>query len=83
MTTTKTPSKKAAKRGRDVTRTVRAVAHLERLEEAKGKRVVADLDAPAVEALDALLGTGYGKSQVDVIRKALVEVFAKNSKNVA
>lgn len=58
MTTTKTPAKKAARRGRDVTRTVRAVAHLERLEEVKGKRVVADLDAPAVEALDGLLGSG-------------------------
>lgn len=83
MTTTKTPAKKVAKRGRDVTRTERAVAHLERLEEAKGKRVVADLDAPAVEALDGLIGAGYGASQVAVIRRALVEAFAKKAKNVA
>lgn len=83
MTKIKTPARKTAKRGRDVTSTVRAIAHLERLEDAKGKRVVADLDAPAVEALEGLLGSGYGKSRVDVIRKALGEVFAKKSKNAA
>jgi len=83
MTTTKAPAKKAIKRGRDVTRTERAVAHLERLEEAKGKRVVADLDAPAVEALDGLLGAGYGASQVAVIRRALVEAFSKKTKKMA
>ena len=83
MTTTKTSAKKAAKRSRDVTRTVRSMAHLERLEEAKGKRVVADLDAPAVEALEVLLGAGYGSSQVSVIRRALVEAASKKFKKSA
>lgn len=50
----KMPAKKAAKRGRDDTRTVRAATHLGRLAEAKGKRLVVDLDAAAREALEAL-----------------------------
>ena len=76
----KIPEQSVTKRGRDVTRTVRAVAHLERLAEAKGKRVVADLDAPAVEALTGLLDAGYGDSQVAVIRRALVEAASKKIK---
>lgn len=83
MKITKKPATKTLKRGRDVTRTVRAVAHLERLEEAKGKRVVADLDAPSVAALNGLLGAGYGSSQVAVIRKALIEAFSKKAKKLA
>lgn len=39
----------------DQTRTAQAVAHLERLQEAKGKRLVVDLDASGREALEKLL----------------------------
>lgn len=53
----------AAKRGRDVTRTERQGGYLERLEAAKGKRLVVDLDAAAREALEGLVGTAYGKTQ--------------------
>lgn len=56
----------------DVTRTARAGAYLERLTEAKGKRVVVDLAAPAREALDALIACGYETSQKAVISKALL-----------
>ena len=80
MAEKKAQEKAPAKRGRDETRTVRAVAHLERLEEAKGKRLVVDLDAPAREALEALLGTPYGKTQADVVRKALVQAAQRQRK---
>lgn len=68
-----------AKRGRDVTRTERQVAHLGRLEQAKGKRIVVDLDAASREALEALVECGYGASQVAVVRQALIDV-AKRKK---
>ncbi len=61
------------KRGRDVTRTARQEAHLERLEVAQGKRLVVDLDAGARQALENLLQAGYGTSQAAVVRRALVE----------
>lgn len=70
-----------AKRGKDLTRTVRQVAHLDRLAESKGKRIVADLDAPAREAMEALLAGGYGANQVAVIRRALVEIAQHQPKN--
>lgn len=64
----------------DTTRTARAVAHLERLQDAKGKRLVVDLDAAGREALEALLESGYGTSQKEVVIRALVEVVAKSMK---
>ena len=61
-----------------MTRTQRQVAHLERLEDAKGKRLVVDLDQPAREALEALVGTPYGDTQAAVVRRALVDAANKN-----
>lgn len=60
----------------DTTRTARAVAHLERLQGAKGKRLLVDLDAPGREALEALLESGYGSSQKEVVVKALLDAAA-------
>ena len=42
----------------DVTRTARAGAYLDRLEESQGKRLVVDLDATANNALEGLLEAG-------------------------
>ena len=75
----------APKRGRpfaespvgDVTRTARAAAHLERLSEAKGHRLVVDLDASANSALESLLEAGYASSKKAVVIKALVAAGAK------
>lgn len=64
----------------DRTRTARAAAHLERLGEAKGKRVVVDLGKAEREALESLLETGYAETQSDVIRKSLVQVAASQPK---
>lgn len=64
----------------DVTRTARAGAYLERLEEAKGKRLVVDLDAGGRQALELLLEAGYGASQKDVVIKALTAAGAKLKK---
>lgn len=61
----------------DLTRTARAGAYLERLEDAKGKRLVVDLDATANLALEALLEAGYGASKKAVVIKALVAAGAK------
>jgi len=61
----------------DTTRTARALAHLERLQDAKGKRLLVDLDAPGRAALEALLEAGYGTSQKEVVINALVEVASK------
>jgi len=58
----------------------RAKAHLGRLEESKGKRLVVDLDAPGRIALEALLKIGYGESQKDVVIKALMAADAKLNK---
>ena len=66
----------------DVTRTARGKAHLERLDEAKGKRLVVDLDAPGRRALESLLDVGFGDSQKAVVIKALLSAekeFCKNS----
>lgn len=60
----------------DRTRTARAAAHLERLEEAKGKRVVVDLGKAEREALEDLLEAGYAETQSDVIRKSLMQAAA-------
>jgi hypothetical protein len=60
----------------DVTRTARAVAHLERLEAANGKRLVVDLDASGTMALEELLSAGYGETQKAVVVKALLAASA-------
>ena len=65
-------SAQAAKRGKDVTRTKRQVAHLERLESASGKRMLVDLDVDGHVALQALLEQGYGATQKAVVIRALV-----------
>ena len=51
------PPKKTKPIG-DVTRSARAGAYLERLEEAEGKRLVVDLSAPGRVALERLLEGG-------------------------
>ena len=56
----------------DATRTVRAKAHLERLENANGKRLLVDLDAEGHAALKALLAAGYGETNKAVVNRALV-----------
>lgn len=61
----------------DVTRTARAKAHLERLAEAKGKRLVVDLDAPVRAALEKLLASGYESTQKAVVSKALLAAAAQ------
>ena len=62
----------------DVTRTARAGAYLERLDAAKGKRVVVDLDAGAREALEGLVATGYADTQSGAIRKAILAATKEN-----
>jgi ribosomal protein S12 methylthiotransferase accessory factor YcaO len=57
----------------DRTRTKRAKAHLERLADAKGKRILVDLGEIEREALDLLVETGYGANQSDAVRRAIVE----------
>ncbi len=76
----KAPIKKPKPVG-DRTSTARAAAHLERLDEAKGKRVVVDLGKDAREALEGLLAGGYADTQSDVVRNALKEVAARQPKS--
>ncbi|KLR58003.1 hypothetical protein [Diaphorobacter sp. J5-51] len=56
----------------DTTRTERAKAHLERLVEAKGKRLLVDLDADGNAALEALVASGYGATNKAVVIRALI-----------
>ncbi|MEJ6003851.1 hypothetical protein [Paucibacter soli] len=77
MATKTEPRKKPAG---DTTRTARAATHLERLREAKGKRLLVDLDAPGREALEILLKTGYGASQKEVVINALLDAASKVKK---
>lgn len=56
----------------DTTRTERAKAHLERLEQASGKRLLVDLDADGHAALNALLADGYGVTNKAVVNRALI-----------
>lgn len=65
------------KRGRDVTRTARQEDYLERLADAKGKRLVVDLDANGRMALEALMSAGYGTTRRDVVIRALCEAARK------
>jgi hypothetical protein len=76
-----TDKKKTPKPKSDVTRTARAGAYLERLDAAKGKRVVVDLDASTREALEGLLGAGYAENQSGVIRKAILAASKLNFKS--
>ncbi len=64
----------------DKTSTKRQGAHLERLEDAKGKRLPVDLTGEHLAKIDALVGAGYGKSKVGVIRRAIDDAFTKKIK---
>ncbi len=64
-------AKKKSPKG-DTTRTDRAKAHLERLEQASGKRLLVDLDADGHAALKALLADGYGVTNKAVVNRALI-----------
>lgn len=74
------PTPPSPKRGRDVTRTARQDEYLERLEAAKGKRIVVDLDAAGRTHLETLQADGYASTQSDVVRKALQEAHTKLKK---
>lgn len=64
----------------DLTSTARAVSYLDRLDEAKGHRLVVDLDATANSALASLLEAGYATSKKAVVIKALSAASAKLKK---
>lgn len=66
----------------DVTRTDRAKAHLVRLEESKGKRLVVDLDAEGLGALESLLAAGYAKTQKAVVVRALIAASSRPNKKI-
>lgn len=66
----------------DVTRTDRAKAHLARLEESKGKRLVVDLDAEGLGALESLLAAGYAKTQKAVVVRALIAASSRQNKKI-
>lgn len=51
--------------------TARAKAHLERLAESRGKRVVVDLNADERASLERLVATGYAENQSAAIRLAI------------
>lgn len=57
----------------DLTRTARSKAHLLRLDESGGKRLLVDITAEGVEALGILLNSGYGSTQKDVVVQALID----------
>ena len=79
-TMAKAPSKKPKPVG-DRTRTARAAAHLERLGDAEGKRVVVDLGKADREALEGLQAAGYAESQSGVIRRAIQDAAARQPKS--
>lgn len=64
-------------RGQDGTRTKRQEQYLERLQDGQGKRLVVDLDATARGSLEALLRSGYGAKQRQVVERALNEAAAR------
>lgn len=72
-------AKKKAPQG-DTTRTERAKAHLERLTEAKGKRLLVDLDAEGSAALSELLASGYGATNKAVVNRALIAAIKRVKK---
>jgi len=63
--------------GRDTTQTPRQLAHLERLAQNGGKRVLVDLDAEAAEALESLQADGYAVTRKGVVSRALLDARAK------
>lgn len=69
----KKPAPRKTRRSVDRTSSDRQAAHLVRLVEAKGKRLMVDLDAEARVALEALRADGYADTMVAVVRRALVE----------
>ena len=73
------PSDQTKVKTADSTRTARSNAYLDRLQEARGKRLLVDLDKPAKQALEVLLESGYGTSQAAVVRRALVSAAEKLS----
>ena len=66
----------------DKTSTKRQSAHLERLQENKGKRLPVDLDGDRLGKLDDLVGVRYGESKAAVIRRAIDEAHKKVIKKV-
>lgn len=72
----------AAKKGKSPnpkSSTARQQGHLQRLQEAEGKRLVVDLDAQSRLALEELLAAGYANTQAAVVRLALLEARSKLS----
>lgn len=63
----------------DLTRTARAKSHIQRLEDAGGKRIVTDFNAEGFTALQQLLNTGYGETQRDVVIRAVIEASNRNT----
>ena len=57
-----------------------AISHIHPPIEHRGSRVVVDMSAPAVAALEALLAQGYGATQKEVVCNAVLEVAAKRVK---
>lgn len=72
---TKTPRKEPHLVG-DMTRSSRNTVYLERLEAAKGKRLLVDLDVGGRNALETLLEAGYGATQKEVVIRALTDAVA-------
>ncbi|TXT28294.1 MAG: hypothetical protein FD131_3247 [Rhodocyclaceae bacterium] len=75
-----TETDKENKRGRDTTQTPRQKAYLERLGDGNGKRLVVDLDAEGRRALETLLADDYGKTNKEVVIRALVAAAKKPRK---
>ncbi|WP_310635780.1 hypothetical protein [Delftia acidovorans] len=65
----------------DTTRTERAKAHLERLAQSSGKRLLVDLDADGHAALNALLVDGYGATNKAVVNRALIDASRRFTKS--
>lgn len=73
-------AEKVAKRGKDLTRTPRAKAHLERIAADRGKRIVVDFDGEHRTFLEELIDAGYEDNQSDVLRRAVREAHERNSR---
>lgn len=65
----------------DLTRTARAKTHLQRLEDAGGKRVVTDFNAEGHTALQQLLAAGYGDTQKEAVIRAVLEAAGRIKKS--
>lgn len=73
---------KSTKPTGDTTRTDRANAYLERLAKAKGKRLLVDLDEKGAKALSALLKSGYGETQKEVVINSLLAAHKESKRKV-